>query len=98
MKKITLMSLILLTSCSVSKTKLSDEAKDIKVVYTKPSKNCSALKKVIGENDEGVLDLAINHARNLAAIEDASTLYIEDKVNVSQKWRVYATAYICTKK
>ena len=98
MKKISLIAILLLGSCSVSKTKLNDDAKNIKVVYTKPMKGCSAVKKVVGENDEGVLDLAVNHARNLASREDANTLYIEDKVNVSQKWRVYATAYICTKK
>lgn len=98
MKHLILLSLVTFVSCSVSKTKLSDEAKDIKVVYTKPTKGCNAVKKVVGENDEGVLDLAVNHARNLAAREDATTLFIEDKVNVSQKWRVYATAYICSKK
>ena len=44
--------------------------------------------------------LAINNMRDdlIAAREDATTLFIEDKVNVSQKWRVYATAYICSKK
>ncbi len=97
MKHLILISLLVLTSCAVSKTKLSDDGERVKVLNTKPKKGCNAVKKVVGENDEGVEDLAINHARNLAAKEDANTIYIEDKVNVSMKWRIYATAYICKK-
>ncbi len=95
MKNLTFLFILTLTSCAVSKTKLSDDGQKVKVVSTKPTKGCSAVKKVVGENDEGVEDLAINHARNLAAKEDANKIYIEDRVNVSMKWRIYATAYIC---
>ena len=98
MKNISLIiSILILSSCAVSKTKLSDDGKKVKVTYTKPKKNCNAIKTAVGENDEGILDLAINHARNIVAKEGANVLYINDKVNNSQMWRVHATGYNCSK-
>jgi hypothetical protein len=85
-----------LTSCSVSKTKLSEEGEKVKVTYTKPNKKkCHAIATAVGENENGILDLAINHAINLVAKEGANTLYINDKVNNSNKWRVHGTGYKC---
>jgi hypothetical protein len=98
MKKIFLISMILMvSSCAVSKKKLSDDGKKVKVTYTEPKKNCDALVTVVGENDEGMLPLAINHARNLVAKEDGNLLYIKDKVNNSKKWRVHGVGYSCSK-
>ena len=54
MKHLILISLLALTSCAVSKTKLSDDGERVKVLNTKPKKGCNAVKKVVGENDEGV--------------------------------------------
>ena len=90
-------SIALLSSCAVSKTKLTEEGEKVKVVNTKPKKNCNAVTTVIGENDQGVYDLAVNHAINLAAKEGANVLYINDKVNNSKTWRVHATGYKCKK-
>ena len=99
MKTITysLLALTLFTSCAVSKTKLSDDGMKVKVSYTKPKKNCNAVKTVVGINEEGVLDLALNHARNLVAKEGANLLYVNDKVNNSKGWQVHATGYKCNK-
>ncbi|OIQ16054.1 MAG: hypothetical protein BM556_15450 [Bacteriovorax sp. MedPE-SWde] len=96
MKTLTLsiLAVLTLTSCAVSKTKLTAQGDKIKVVHKKPSK-CSAVVSVIGENDEGVLDLATNHARNLAGEKSANTLHVTDEVSHGSKWRVHATGYIC---
>lgn len=95
---VTLVGLTLFASCAVSKTKLTDEGEKVKVLYTKPRKGCNAVAKVTGVNENGVLDLAINHARNLAGEKGANTVVIDDKVNNSKLWKVHATGYICKKK
>jgi hypothetical protein len=87
----------LFTSCAVSKTVLTSEGELIKVVNRKPHKKCRAVVSVIGENDEGVADLATNHARNLAGKKGADTLYVTDEVSQGNKWRIHATGYICKK-
>jgi uncharacterized protein YceK len=92
---LSLTAMTLLTGCAVSKTVLTTEGEKIKVVNRKPHKKCRAVVSVIGENDEGVLDLATNHARNLAGKKGADTLYVTDEVSQGGKWRVHATGYIC---
>ncbi|EQC51603.1 DUF4156 domain-containing protein [Bacteriovorax sp. DB6_IX] len=87
----------LMTSCAVSKTVLTPEGEKIKVVNKKPHKRCRAVISVVGENDEGVMDLAINHARNQAGKKGADTLYVTDEVSQGSMWRVHATGYICKK-
>ncbi len=71
---------VLLVSCAVSKTKLSDDGKKVKIIDY-PGENCHALGKVVGINEEGIEELAQNHARNLAARLDANAIKIETVSN-----------------
>jgi hypothetical protein len=51
--------------------------------------------KVVGENDQGSVDLARNHARNLGAKLGANGLFIDQEVPNGASVKVYATAYQC---
>ncbi len=90
-----LFMVLLLCSCAVSKTKLTKAGEKVKVTYQKPRKNCSPFKSVVGENEDGIKELAINHATNLVAEEGANTLYVKESVNQGNTWKVYGVGYNC---
>lgn len=90
-----LISIFLITSCAVSKTKLSDDGKDVKVLSV-PSKKCDVIGKVTGENKEGIDQLAQNHARNLAAKMDGNAIYMEMVTN-GNDIKAIGTAYQCSR-
>jgi hypothetical protein len=85
----------LLIACSAGQTKLSDEAKELQLFPNKPGAECAVVGKVVGENGQGSVDLARNHARNLAAKLGANGMFIDEEVPNGAKMRVFATAYQC---
>lgn len=84
---------MIIASCSVSKTKLT-AGKNVKVMPTKKS-NCEVVTKVIGINDNGSLDLAKNHARNLAGDQGANAITFDEEFRNGKEWKVHSTAYLC---
>ena len=96
MKKIVLlMTLLVLGACAVSKTKLSDDGADIKILPNQKNPKCSMLTKVVGENEMGSEELARNHARNLAAKADGDSIYFLETVNNANMVKVHADVYKC---
>jgi hypothetical protein len=96
MRALSLLPLLtLLTACSAGQTKLSDEAKELQLFPNKPGSECAVVGKVVGENGQGSVDLARNHARNLAAKLGANGMFIDQEVPNGAKMRVFATAYQC---
>ncbi len=95
---VSFMALAIIIGCTVSKTKLSSQGQAVEVIDNKPGKDCFVVAKVVGENGEGSVDLARNHARNLAAKLDADTLFIDQEVPNGNNVKVYATAYTCNQK
>lgn len=88
------MGLLLLAACSSSSQKLSDKAKNIEVVPTKPQ-GCSVVGKIVGLNEAGSKDLALNHALNQAADIGATSLFVDQEVPNGKVMKVFATAFLC---
>ena len=88
-------TLSLLSACSSSPGVLSDEAKEVQVLPNKPGEECNVVGKVMGENAQGSVELARNHARNLAAKLKANGIFINQEVPNGSKIQVFATAYQC---
>lgn len=86
--------LALLAACSSNPYKLSDKAKEIEVVVHKPN-NCSVVGKVVGQNEQGSKDLAMNDALNQAAKLGATSLHVNQEVPNGKMMAVHATAYDC---
>lgn len=86
--------LLATTACSVSEKKLSDDAKKIKVI-SRANKKCHVIGKYVGNNEDGTVELARNHALNLAAKDDANSIIFTEEVNNGKDWKVYATGYHC---
>lgn len=95
MKVLLLLSTLILVSCGTSKTKLTDNGKEVQMFANKPGQECSVVGKVVGENSQGSPDLARNHARNLAGKLGANGIFINQEVPNGGVIRVYATAYQC---
>lgn len=83
-----------LVSCAVSKTKLSDDGKKVKIITH--AEGCSALGKVVGENEEGIAELAQNHARNLAAKMEGDSVMLETVSNGNMV-KANGVVYQCSK-
>lgn len=95
MKVLLLLSTLVLVSCGTSKTKLTDDGKEVQMFANKPGQECSVVGKVVGENSQGSPDLARNHARNLAGKLGANGMFINQEVPNGGVIRVFATAYHC---
>ena len=89
------LSLIVLVGCSSAPGILTDAGKQVEVFINKPGSECSVIGKVVGDNDKGSMDLARNHARNLAGKMKANALFINQEVPNGQNAQVFATAYYC---
>lgn len=87
--------LAMLVSCAVSKTKLSDDGKKVKVLGQKNNPDCQVIDKVVGENEKGLDELAKNHARNLAAELDGDSLFFDELVSNGNIVKAHATVYQC---
>lgn len=85
---------VLITACSSSATQLTDEAKGIEVMTNKPS-GCNVVGKVMGVDDVGSKELALNRALNSAAKLGATALHVNQEVPNGKKMVVYGTAYKC---
>ena len=94
MKIITLILLITVTSCGVSKKKLSKGGMNVKIL-DRTSSNCSTVDKVVGENEMSSEELATNHARNLTAKSGGNAMVVNEVVDNGGNVKVYATAYHC---
>ena len=71
----------LVSSCAVSKKRLSSDGEKVRILSKAQLKNCSTVDKVIGLNEQGSDELAQNHARNLAAELDANGVYFDEMVS-----------------
>ena len=89
-----LIFLLLAAACS-STTQLSDDAKNVEVLVNKPSQGCHTVGKVVGIDDVGSKELAMNRALNQAAKLGATALHVSQEVPNGKKMTVYATAYKC---
>ncbi|MBD64933.1 MAG: hypothetical protein CME62_06980 [Halobacteriovoraceae bacterium] len=97
MQKLILLSALfsLIVSCAVSKTKLSDEGREVKILPDKNNPNCHVVDTLVAENEQGSDELARNYARNLAADKGGDALLINQVVSNGKKIRVYGTVYHC---
>ncbi len=88
--------LISLTIACASKPsyELSKEAKELEVFVNKPQ-NCNVVGKVVGNNQQGSKELAVNDALNQAAKLNATGLHVNQEVPNGNNMTVYATAYKC---
>lgn len=84
----------LLASCALPMDELTSNGEEVKVAMNKP-KDCKPVGKFEGRNEEGSMELATVHARNLAGERDADTMYINDNLSQGSLRRVLATGYIC---
>ena len=91
---ISIISLITI-SCSISKTKLSSDGQEVKILSKAEKSKCSTIDKVIGLNEKGSDDLAQNHARNLAASLDGNAIFFDEMVSSGNMVKAFATVYDC---
>lgn len=89
-----LISLVFLFACGSSDKKLSEKALSVKVLKNR-STDCSVIGKYQGKNNGGSVELARNHARNLAAEDGANAIYFEEEFANGARWTVHAIAYNC---
>ena len=91
----TLLVALLLTSCATERKRLTAEGKKVAVMVGKANKGCNTVDKIVGENDNGSVELATNHARNIAAEMGGNGLVVNREVQNAKKVRVHATVYDC---
>ncbi len=89
-----LVVLLVLVGCS-SNSQLSNDGKKVKVFGSKPDSDCEVVGKVVGLNEEGSVELARNHARNLVADEDGNAIVFDEEVANGSVFKVYSTGYRC---
>ena len=90
-----LLMTLLLFSCSTSKVKLTDEGRKVKIFENKPFSSCEVKGPLVGLNDFGSVETALNHARNLAAEMDGNYLLVKDELKNGKNVTVEALAYFC---
>ena len=86
---------MLLISCGASKIKLSSDGEKVEILSRKPGKECSVLAKIIGKNEGGSIDLAQNHARNLAGNKGANAIYFDEEVSNGNSYKIHSIGYAC---
>ncbi|MFZ4714251.1 MAG: hypothetical protein ACOYL6_11080 [Bacteriovoracaceae bacterium] len=94
MKWLIPLMLLATVACS-SNSKLSHDAKNVKVFGSKPDSDCEVVGKVIGINEEGSVELARNHARNMVADQDGNAIVFDEEVANGSVFKVYSTGYKC---
>lgn len=88
--------LLLAVGCASNPHHLSEEAKAMEVLSSKPKDNeCEILAKVKGFHDQGSERMAKNMAQNKAADEGADSIYFDESVSNGSKREVMATGYKC---
>lgn len=89
------LGLLFLSGCSqVSKTELSQEAEEVRIL-NRVSDNCRVHGQFTGVNSSGSLELAKTHAINQAARKGANAIIFEQQIKNGAEWRVLATGYRC---
>jgi hypothetical protein len=86
---------VLFTACATSKTKLTDQAKEIRVLEHAKGHGCAVMDKITGSNDKGSEDLAQNHVKNLAAKAGANAVHFDETVQNGSEIKIKATIYKC---
>lgn len=89
-----LIPLFILGACSQAPTQLTEKAAQVEVLGTKPV-DCRVMGKVVGTDNNGSKELALNDALNRAAKLNATGLYVNQEVPNGSMVMVYATAYRC---
>ena len=83
-------------SCGTSKIKLSSGGEKVEVLKRKPERgDCSVIGKVTGVNEDGSVDLAENHARNLVASKGGNAITFDEEVNNGKSFQIHSTGYKC---
>ncbi|GAB4406260.1 MAG: hypothetical protein OHK0056_04850 [Bacteriovoracaceae bacterium] len=97
MKKLAcIAAMVLISGCAgTSKEELSPEARNVKVYPNRRGLQCDVVGKVVGENDEGSVELARNHARNLEAKKGANGIVFDEEIQNGKNWKVYSTSFLC---
>lgn len=87
--------LVLLMACSSKgPIQLSEKAKEVEVLSSKPI-GCHVVGKVIGKSDIGSKELALNDALNQSAEMGATALFVNQEVPNGKLMNVFGTAYHC---
>lgn len=80
---------------SVSKTVLSPEGEALEVMHQRPHSHCHVHGKYVGVNEQASVELARNHARNLAARDGSDAIIFDEEIRNAGQWVVHATGYRC---
>ena len=88
-----ILMLMFVISCATP-TKLTTKGKLVEVLKERP-KDCSAVARVVGKTNTGLIDMAQNQAINKAADEGGNSIYFDEVVSNGKKISVHATAYNC---
>lgn len=95
-KLICIAALTLISACAgTSKEQLSQEGASVKVYPNRRGLQCDVVGKVVGENTEGSVELARNHARNLAAQKGANAIVFDEEIQNGKNWKVFSTSFKC---
>ncbi len=89
-----LLCLIAISCASGPQGQLTDEARELEIFATKPT-NCSVQGRVVGVDETGSRELALNRAVNQAAALKATGLFVNQEVQNGKVMNVHATAYKC---
>lgn len=89
-----LVLMIMLAACSSKPVQLTDKARGLEVYPTKPA-DCRVAGRVVGVDEKGSKELALNHALNQAADLNASGIFVNQEVPNGSVMNVHATAYQC---
>ena len=81
-------------ACSSRTTQLSNKAKELEVYATKPA-DCRVMGRVVGVDENGSKELALNDALNQAADLKATGVFVNQEVPNGKVMNVHATAYSC---
>jgi hypothetical protein len=84
-----------LVACAGDPTRISERAQNIQIFTVKPAMACQVVGKVIGVDQQGSKELALNRAMNAAAKLNATGLIINQEVPNGNQITVHATAYNC---
>ena len=85
-----------MTGCAgVSKTNLGPEGEALALITDRPHDSCRVTGFYEGINEQGSLELARVHARNLAARAGANSIKFNESIKNGPEWRVKATGYQC---
>ena len=87
--------MLLVAGCATERKKLTDDGKKVEVMIDKAHSGCNVVDKIVGENENGSVALATNHARNQAAKMGGNGLIANREVQNGSKVRVHATVYDC---